>query len=97
MERVIAGVGQHVVFTDAYGVRHDALVTEWHLGPTAKSVEDFQKEYGPNSMPSVNLTWVSKDPRKNDPYGAQIERQSSVPHASNQYAINGMNYRWPHE
>jgi hypothetical protein len=96
MERVIKEVGQHAVFTDALGQRHDALITVWHLGE-ASSVEEFKVKYGPDAMPCVNLLFVTKDPKKTDPYGSQIERHTSVPHYSVQHAVNGMNYRWPHE
>ena len=97
MERAIAGVGQYVIFTDSLRVRHDALVTAWHLGE-AKTVEEFKKLYGENAMPCVNLLYVSKDPKKSDPYGSQIERNTSVPHKSVQYAVDGaMTYCWPHE
>lgn len=66
-------VGKAVKFTDTKGVQHDALVTC-----------DFStKTYSPGS---VNVTYVSSDSDKSDPYGRQIERASSIPHKSNQSA-----------
>jgi hypothetical protein len=39
-----------------------------------------------NSAPSVNLIIVSTDSTKNDQYGRQIERLSSIVHEKNQHA-----------
>ena len=37
-------------------------------------------------MPGVNVVLVSQDPKKDDPYGRQIERETSIPHQMNQVA-----------
>lgn len=58
---------------DDRGLAHHALVT-WRHG---------------EGNPSINLVIVSTDASKDDPYGRQIERHSSVVHKSNQ-AANGM-------
>ncbi len=64
-------VGQAVVYVDPRGVRHDAILTAvWDSGPT----------------PSVNLVYVSDDPARNDTYGRQIERSTSVVNQSLQSA-----------
>lgn len=70
-------IGDTVTFIDAYGGEHQALVTV--VFSSGHSGDD-----GPN--PSVNLVYVSTDESKNDQYGRQIERSTSVVHESNQYA-----------
>lgn len=71
-------VGDAVVFVDPRGNEHPAILTAvW--GP-------------PESNPSVNLVFVSKDETKHDTYGRQIERETSVVHESNQYA-HGMYWK----
>ena len=70
-------VGQAVTFVDARGQERAALLTAIH---------------GQDETPSVNLVFVSDDPARNDPYGRQIERESSVVHESNQ-AAHGMFWR----
>jgi hypothetical protein len=67
-------IGQAVVFVDAQGKRHDALLLAVH-GDTAHA--------------AVNLVYVTKNPDKRDPYGQQTERCSSVVHQLNQ-AAHGM-------
>lgn len=69
-------VGTQVIWTDEN--RNDApgFVTAVH-GET--------REYdGGVQQPCVNLVFLSLDESKVDPYGRQIERQSSAPHASGQ-------------
>lgn len=65
--------GKAVTFVDAYGKSHDALVT----------VDWSTKTFDPGA---VNLVYVTDDKDKSDPYGLQIERQTSVPHKSSQSA-----------
>lgn len=76
-------IGAAVVFSDEFSVEHDALITAIH------------GEYGPESKPSINLCYVSKDSARSDTYGRQIMRNSSVPHRSNQSA-RGMFWREVH-
>jgi len=40
----------------------------------------------PRQAPGLNLVLVSNDEAKDDPYGRQIERETSVVHVSNQPA-----------
>lgn len=80
--------GQVVVYVDEYGKAHNALVTIWwgldHLGEPGLTV------------PCCNVVYVSGDPKKDDTYGRQIERATSVVHRSSQPA-HGSYYRWPDE
>ncbi len=69
-------IGASVVFTDEYGNRYYALLTQiWG------STDDME-----NNPPSVNLVFVSNDDTKTDPYGRQIDRRTSVVHESRQSA-----------
>lgn len=61
-------IGQNVVFTDAHGKGHPALLTAVHGSAS------------PAWQPSVNLMFVTDDTSKTDPYGRQIERHTSVVH-----------------
>jgi hypothetical protein len=77
-------IGQSVVFTDAHGMGHPALLTAVHGSA------------GPQWNPSVNLVFVTDDAAKTDPYGRQIERHSSVVHKTSQGA-NGMFWTYTEE
>jgi hypothetical protein len=77
-------IGQHVVFTDAHGMGHPALLTAVHGTATS----------GWN--PAVNLVFVTEDTSKTDPYGRQIERHTSVVHRMQQSA-HGMFWTFPDE
>ena len=81
MEKVLK-VGDHVVFIDERFVEHDALVTR-----TWTSV---------GGLPGCNLVFVSGDESKDDPYGRQIERRTSIVHLSVQPAKASC-WRWPTE
>jgi len=69
-------IGEYVIFVDAYGHRHDALLVEVHGGVGY-----------PN--PPVNLVYVSGNIDERDPNGRQIKRESSVVHKLHQ-AAHGM-------
>lgn len=73
-----AAIGTLVEYVDEVSVSHDALVTAVH-GP----------ELGVNA---INLVYVSSDQDKDDPYGRQIERASSVS-AESEYTAHGRFYR----
>jgi hypothetical protein len=77
-------IGQNVVFTDAHGLSHPALLTAVHGTATSQW------------QASVNLLYVTNDPAKKDPYGHQIERHSSVVHKTSQGA-NGMYWTFADE
>lgn len=61
-------VGQNVVFVDEVRKTHAALITAIH----GIATESYQ--------PYVNLVYVTDDASKQDPYGNQLERSSSVGH-----------------
>lgn len=83
-------IGQHVIFFDAYGKPHKAIVTIWCM---AHQVPAYQSETG---EPGCNLVYVSDDALKEDSYGRQIERATSVVHTSKQNA-HGFKWCWPDE
>ena len=64
-------VGDVVRFFDTHWVEHRALVTAVWGEPN----EEW--------MPCINLVYISSDAAKTDPYGRQLERDSSVAHAGN--------------
>lgn len=68
-------IGDTVVYADAEGVEHHALVNAVWPG-----------EYGSDQPPGVNLVYISSDPKKTDNYGVQIERRTSVVYKSSQPA-----------
>jgi hypothetical protein len=64
--------GTPVDYYDEHAQRHDALVTiDWGSQETAGS---------------INLVFVSSDKTKEDSYGRQIERATSVVHKNQQSA-----------
>lgn len=65
-------IGDHVIYTDAHGIEHDAVVT--HVWQSV------------GGLPGCNVVHVSGDDSKTDPYGRQIERATSVVHRSMQPA-----------
>lgn len=71
-------VGQHVLYVDELSKPRPALLT---------AVWRSTGAYMPHSrVPGVNLVVVSDDEKKDDPYGRQIERVTSVVHVTNQPA-----------
>lgn len=71
-------VGDQVVYVDKTGARRPALVTAvW-------GKETYPYEDG--TGPTINLVFVSDDATKQDPYGRQIERETSIVHHSLQTA-----------
>jgi len=85
-------IGQQVVYHDSRSRPMAALVTaiwgwsseddEYDGGEGAKSI----LVGGKYDTPCVNLVWVSIDRERQDSYGRQIERETSVVHASDQSA-----------
>lgn len=90
MERSYS-IGQHVVYVDKLGKRHDTLVTIW-WGPGPGRVVAYQPD--PTGEPGCNLVFVSGDPQKDDSYGRQIERETSVVHMQ---PAHGNFWCWPDE
>lgn len=68
-------VGGEVTYVDPVGKPHKSLVTAvWHT------------EFGVGNPPGLNLVYVSGDEAREDTYGRQIERVTSVVHRSGQPA-----------
>ena len=100
--------GVHVIFVDPYGVRRDALVTEWHcsddrdawLAGQKVNRESWAKQDPPVNVPITetccNLAWISGDEKRKDSHGRQLMRESSVVHKGNQHA-HGNYWIWPDE
>jgi hypothetical protein len=82
-------IGDTVIFHDSKGRAHHALVIAV-FGET--TLYD-----GVYDEPCMNLVYVSSDPKRQDSYGRQIERDpSSVVHASHNHA-HGNYWRRPDE
>jgi hypothetical protein len=81
-------VGSAVVWHDENGQPRPALITAIH---GSESNQGGIKHY-----PCVNLVATTIDASKTDPYGRQIERQTSVPHRLEQSA-HGRYWRWDDE
>lgn len=76
-------IGDVVIYTDHYRVKHRALVTNvWSDGV--------------GGLPGCNVVYVSGDVTKADPYGRQLERETSCIHLSVQPA-GGNAWSWPDE
>lgn len=68
-------IGQSVKFMNEHRVMQDALITAVHG-------EIFYKDGKPEHYPCINIVICSSDQSKQDVYGIQIERHSSVQHRS---------------
>lgn len=100
-------VGQHVIYTDSRGVKHDAVVTAWWASglydeatgrcPQLGTLEEFRKLHGENAYPGLNLVIVTGDEKKTDEYGRQIERFTSVCHRTSMPGCHGNLYEFPDE
>ena len=64
-------IGSVVQYVDEVGKAHDALVT---------------CVFGNTEPHSINVMYVSSDEKKEDSYGRQVERETSVVHESMQGA-----------
>jgi hypothetical protein len=88
MEQRILEVGQSVIWVDEHGLPQHALLTAIH--------GDEHEHEGVVHYPCCNLVYTSSDGSKTDPYGRQIERQTSVPHKLEQSA-HGWYWMWAGE
>lgn len=68
-------IGDHIMYVDEHGDTFDGLVTQV-----------WGKEHYEGDPPAINLVMVEGDPDKQDPYGRQIRRPTSIPHKSHQSA-----------
>jgi len=104
MERAFK-IGCRVVFFDSLRQPHEAIVTNWfHGGPDGQTVEEYLSKYDPERrnaawLPCCNVVWASSDPSKSDPYGRQLERQTSCSYGRSQgmTPFIGMCWCWPDE
>lgn len=110
MERAFK-IGCRVVFFDSHRVPHEALVTNWfHGGLDGQTVAELQAKHDeqsakfppeqrfPLNMPCCNVVYVSEDKEKHDPYGRQLERQTSCTYGRQQYVpFTGQCWCWPDE
>ncbi|NIO74768.1 MAG: hypothetical protein GTN69_02480 [Armatimonadetes bacterium] len=77
-------VGSQVIYTDKHFVDRVALVTAIWGSPDWR--DHCPDAMGQMHVPCINLVYVSGDSAKDDPYGRQLERDTSVVHASSQPA-----------
>lgn len=66
-------IGSVVIYVDQLKVKHNALVTATH---------GFN-----DSHPSINVVFVSDDPKAHDQYGQQMVHETSIVHQKNQSAF----------
>ncbi len=69
-EATPVAAGEPVRIVDEQYGEHVGLVTCVH------------GSFGGTFVPCINVVYVSSDPAKRDPYGAQLERLSSLQHRS---------------
>jgi hypothetical protein len=86
-------VGAHVVFITSDRRRVNALVEVVHAG--AANAEEHREKYG--SWPCINVLYISPDADKQDQYGRQKERASSVSHGFQQGVPRGYCWLWASE
>lgn len=90
----------NVTYVDSHGVAHAALVTAWWNTEGANWDQSTEVRGTPRTdldhPPGCNLLFMSKDRTKEDGYGRQLERATSVMHKSNQVAA-GNYWCWPDE
>jgi len=75
-------VGSAIKFVDEFGKPHDALVSIWW----GKRVEGIHNGEPFVTEPCCNLLYVVSDEKKEDCYGRQMDRSTSVVHKSSQQA-----------
>jgi hypothetical protein len=81
-------VGAHIIYIDEYRRQHNAVVLIWWLpGKDSPYSEDWA---------ACNLVMADPDPQKEDSYGRQIRRETSVPHLTANPA-KGCCWCWPDE
>ena len=86
--------GQPIRFVDPQGAHHDALVTRWWCWNGERYTIPDAAWVQANGEPGCNLVYVTSDKSKEDPYGLQLERATSVTHQTKQAAPGNFWY-WP--
>lgn len=79
-------IGDHVIFFDQFGMPHDALLTAVWGDVGVRKYTVNEQPVVEDFYPSVNVLLISPDERREDSYGRQIERQTSVVHSNDQSA-----------
>jgi len=65
-------VGDHVVFADQQGRHQNAIV----ICVFGKNSWDEESDFGP----TINVLFADQNPEREDSYGRQSKRETSVPH-----------------
>jgi hypothetical protein len=89
-----------VVFHDGGGKPRNALVTiAWDQTVQDEETGEsrpFHAEDDLSSLPCLNLVFISDDDKRQDQYGRQLERETSVPHKE-QNRVHGFYWRFEGE
>jgi hypothetical protein len=72
----MVNIGDSIIFVDTSRVEHEALVTTVHGSEYTRITEGKEVI----CQPCINLVYVSDLESKQDQYGRQLERASSVQH-----------------
>jgi hypothetical protein len=89
-------IGMPVVYVDEYRRERPALVTnQFGAAGAIVDVDAFKARHG--CGPSVNVVFAALDEDKHDPYGRQLERETSVAHVSGKPMREGRYWRFPDE
>ncbi len=93
-------IGSKVIFFDSNRVAHEALVTNWfHAGQDGETLAEYRARNGITDdsvvyMPCCNIVWVTSDKNKEDPYGRQLERATSISYGRGQGLVPFVGYCW---
>lgn len=79
-------IGDAVVFVDPVARLRPAIVTAVWWRRVYGGDRPPEGEIDSSFSPGINVVIVSDDPAKEDSYGRQIERVTSIPHQTNQSA-----------
>ena len=77
-------VGDLVVFYDGKAVGHNSIVTAvWDQHVQDEETGEIRLTHAADDLselPPLNVVFVSDDDKRQDQYGRQLERETSVPH-----------------
>jgi hypothetical protein len=85
-------IGKVVTYTDPFGVRHDALVTQdWGHDYRAEDLDETVENgrFTKVQQWCLNLAYCDPVPDAKDPYGRQLVRVTSIGHRSAQGTCPG--------
>ena len=95
MKRMLR-IGMPVIFVDAERYEHDALITAIWGKPEGEKYTLAHEGVERLHWPCINLVHVAKDESRDDQYGRQIDRPTSVVH-QDQNSAGGFCWRFPDE